>query len=69
MAQSRHSNCRDECPLWEAKRTLQFRGDMSGDDPNRTVQPFQTFSFLSILRPMEKPIDWNVWRVRFIHNL
>jgi hypothetical protein len=43
LAQSRHSDCRNECPLLSVKQTSQIRGAMSAYDPSRTLAgPFQT---------------------------
>jgi hypothetical protein len=36
LAQSGHSDCRNECPLLSVKRTSQFAGIMSPSDPKRT---------------------------------
>jgi hypothetical protein len=36
MAQSRHAQCADECPLFGVKRTSQIRPLMSANDPKRT---------------------------------
>jgi hypothetical protein len=36
LAQSRHSDCRNECPLLRVKRTSQIAAAMSAYDPNRT---------------------------------
>jgi hypothetical protein len=36
LAQSRHSDCRNECPLLSVKRTSQIEAAMSAFDPERT---------------------------------
>jgi hypothetical protein len=35
-AQSRHSDCRNECPLLSVKQTSQIAAAMSANDPKRT---------------------------------
>jgi hypothetical protein len=45
MAQSRHFDCRNECPLLSVKRTSQFAGIMSASDPKRTSRPLNRVCF------------------------
>ena len=52
MAQSRHAQCADECPLLGVKRTSLNPSPMSANDPKRTSRCFQNSqgSHLVIIR-------------------
>src|SRR6266566_7982908 len=49
LAQSRHSYCRNECPLLSVKRTSQIAAAMSAYDPKQT-STFSSSSYASLSR-------------------
>src|SRR5690349_17909220 len=55
MAQSRHAQCADECPLLGAKRTLQGSSKMSAL-PSKADMPAQLAPVLPMLRFFEPPL-------------